>query len=169
MGGLGPAPLRPGDRLSTVDSLALPRRLDPAVLPDRGGIVRVVPGPRDDWFTAASRREFFGKPYTAAPDSDRAGVRLTGPRLIRAISGELPTEGMVTGAVQVPPSGEPIVLLAGHGPTGGYPVIGVVIRADLPTVGQLLPGRGIRFTPVTVERARAAYRDLRESLDRAIS
>jgi biotin-dependent carboxylase-like uncharacterized protein len=169
MGGLGPAPLRAGDRLSTVDPVGEPLRLDPAVLPDRGGIVRVVPGPRDDWFTVASRREFFGKPYTAGPDSDRSGVRLTGPRLIRSRPGELPTEGMVTGAVQVPPSGEPIVLLAGHGPTGGYPVIGVVIRADLPTVGQLLPGRGIRFTPVTVEQARTAYRELRVAIARAIS
>jgi biotin-dependent carboxylase-like uncharacterized protein len=168
MGGLGPRPLRAGDRMSTVDSMELPRQLDPAVLPDRGGIVRVVPGPRDDWFTAASRREFFGKPYTAAPDSDRAGVRLTGPRLVRSRTGELPTEGMATGAVQVPPSGQPIVLLAGHGPTGGYPVIGVVIRADLPTVGQLLPGRGVRFTPVTVEQARAAYRELRKALDHAV-
>lgn len=169
MGGLGPAPLRKGDRLSIVDMVTVPRRFDPTVLPVRGGIVRVVPGPRDDWFTAASRRAFFGKPYTVGPDSDRAGVRLTGPRLLRSRAGELPTEGMVTGAIQIPPAGEPIVLLAGHGPTGGYPVIGVVIRADLPTVGQLLPGHGIRFTPVTVEMARNSYTELRKSLARAVS
>jgi len=168
MGGLGPAPLTAGHTLLADPCLGVPRRLDPAALPDRGGVVRVVPGPRADWFTAASRRAFYAKPYTALPDSDRTGVRLTGAKLVRSRAGELPTEGMVTGAIQVPPSGDPIVLLAGHGPTGGYPVIGVVIRADLPVLGQLLPGQGVRFVPVTVEAARAAYVDLRAAMGRAI-
>jgi biotin-dependent carboxylase-like uncharacterized protein len=168
MAGLGPPVLRPGAVLSTVEQYAQSRILDPTRLPDRAGVVRVVPGPRADWFTAASRKAFYAKPYTALPDSDRTGVRLSGPRLVRCRAGELPTEGMVTGAIQVPPAGDPIVLLANHGTTGGYPVIGVVARADLPVLGQLRPGQGVRFVPVTREVALGAYVELLESMAAAI-
>jgi KipI family sensor histidine kinase inhibitor len=168
MAGLGPPALAAGAVLSTMDSGVRTRTLDYTRLPDRSGIVRVVPGPREDWFTTASRQAFYAKPYTAQPDSDRTGVRLSGPRLVRRIDAELPTEGMATGAIQVPPAGDPIVLLANHGPTGGYPVIGVVARADLPLLGQLRPGQGVRFVPVTRELALAAYVELLESLAASI-
>ena len=168
LSGLGPAPLAPGEVLSTVDQPAPRRMLDPRWLPQRDGVVRVVPGPRADWFTEASRRAFYAKPYTALSDSDRAGVRMVGPKLVRARRGELPTEGMAAGAIQVPPAGTPIVLLANHGATGGYPVIGVVARADLPVLGQLRPGQGVRFVPVDRDAALAAYAELRGALERAI-
>lgn len=168
LSGLGPPPLAPGDVLSTVDQAITPRSLDPRWLPQRDGVVRVVPGPRADWFTDASQRAFYAKPYTALPDSDRAGVRMAGPRLVRARRGELPTEGMAAGAIQVPPAGTPIVLLANHGATGGYPVIGVVARADLPMLGQLRPGQGVRFVPVDRDAALTAYAELRAALERAI-
>ncbi|GAA2215579.1 hypothetical protein GCM10009850_110470 [Nonomuraea monospora] len=146
LSGLGPEPLRAGTLLPvgrpegviSVD-LAPPPGPRPAV-------VRVLPGPRDDWFVPEAMAELCARPYQVTPDSNRVGVRLRGPRLERAKDGELPSEGMVTGAVQVPPSGQPIVFLADHPPTGGYPVIGVVPEADLPVIAQLRPGEEVRFT-----------------------
>ncbi|MGR6916017.1 5-oxoprolinase subunit C family protein [[Actinomadura] parvosata] len=146
LSGLGPAPLRAGTLLPvgppegkiSVD-LAPPPGPRPAVL-------RVLPGPRDDWFVPEAMAQLCGRPYTVTQDSNRVGVRLLGARLERAKEGELPSEGMVTGAVQVPPSGQPIVFLADHPPTGGYPVIGVVREADLPVLAQLRPGDEVRFT-----------------------
>jgi allophanate hydrolase subunit 2 len=75
---------------------------------------------------------------------------------------------MATGALQVPPDGAPILLLANHGATGGYPVIGVVVRADLPAAGQLRPGATVQFTVVERDQAVAAYLDLRAAADRAV-
>ncbi|MEP7022653.1 MAG: 5-oxoprolinase/urea amidolyase family protein [Actinomycetota bacterium] len=105
----------------------------------------VVPGPRDDWFTAAALEVLCGTDYTVRPASDRTGLRLDGPVLPRAIEGELDPEGMVTGALQVPPDGRPILLLAGHPVTGGYPVIAVVVSADIGKAAQLRPGQAVRF------------------------
>lgn len=164
LAGLGSGRLRAGTEISTVDCRVEPRILNHARLPDRGGIVRVVPGPRADWFTDASVRMFYAKPYTARPDSDRTGMRLAGPLLVRSRKEELPTEGMATGAIQVPPAGAPIVLLANHGTTGGYPVIGVVARADLPVIGQLRPGQGVHFVPVDRTAAVTAYAELLRSV-----
>lgn len=144
LSGLGPAPLKAGTLLPvgaahgeiTVD-------LAP-VAPPRDKVLRVVPGPRDDWF--AEPRELFAEPYEVTQDSNRVGVRLRGRELRRVREGELPSEGMVAGAIQVPPSGQPIVFLADHPPTGGYPVVGVVRARDLPLVAQLRPGERVRFS-----------------------
>ncbi|MFI7637586.1 biotin-dependent carboxyltransferase family protein [Nonomuraea sp. NPDC049400] len=146
LSGLGPEPLRAGTLLPVgppeggiaVD-LAPPPEPRPAVL-------RVTPGPRDDWFAPDALGVLCARPYTVSQDSNRVGVRLNGAELVRAREGELPSEGMVTGAIQVPPSGQPIVFLADHPPTGGYPVIGVVREADLPVAAQLRPGDEVRFT-----------------------
>ena len=83
--------------------------------------------------------------WTVSADSDRVGLRLTGPRLERARDDELPSEGLVPGAVQVPPDGAPVLFLADHPVTGGYPVLAVVVTADLPAAAQLRPGDGVRF------------------------
>ncbi|HEY9521913.1 MAG TPA: allophanate hydrolase subunit 2 family protein, partial [Thermopolyspora sp.] len=109
-------------------------------------VVRVLAGPRDDWFAPGALGVLCARPYAVSPDSNRVGVRLRGTALDRAWAGELPSEGMVGGAVQVPPDGLPIVFLADHPPTGGYPVIGVAVAADLPTLAQLRPGDRVRFT-----------------------
>ncbi|MEO3800307.1 biotin-dependent carboxyltransferase family protein [Nonomuraea sp. B1E8] len=120
---------------------------DLAPLPGpRPAVLRVLPGPRDDWFTRDATEALCAGPYVVSQDSNRVGVRLSGPELVRAMEGELPSEGMVAGAVQVPPSGQPIVFLADHPPTGGYPVIAVVTAADLPVAAQLRPGDEVRFT-----------------------
>lgn len=106
----------------------------------------VVPGPRADWFAADALDLLAGAPYTVAADSNRIGLRLTGARLERVRDQELPSEPMVLGAVQVPRNGQPVVFLADHPTTGGYPVIGVVLAESLATCAQLRPGDQIRFS-----------------------
>lgn len=122
-----------------------PRPLDTPRAP-RPGPLRVVPGPRDDWFASDALDVLCGSPYVVEADSNRVGLRLAGPELRRTRAGELASEGMVLGAVQVPPSGQPVVFLADHPPTGGYPVLGVVDAADLWQCAQLRPGDEVRFT-----------------------
>ncbi len=108
--------------------------------------LRVVPGPRDDWFTPAALRQLFETSWIVRPESDRIGVRLDGPRLQRARPGELPSEPTLPGALQVPPDGRPI-LFGPDGPvTGGYPVIAVVRDDDLDAAAQLRPGDPVTFT-----------------------
>ncbi|MFV6032978.1 biotin-dependent carboxyltransferase family protein [Streptomyces sp. NPDC056264] len=111
-------------------------------------VLRVRLGPRDDWFTAAALRTLVTRAYRVSSAGNRIGLRLDGPALERARHGELASEGMVLGAVQVPPDGRPVVFLADHPTTGGYPVVGVVREADLGRVAQAVPGTLVRFTPV---------------------
>jgi biotin-dependent carboxylase-like uncharacterized protein len=147
--GLGPAPLRAGDLLEigsvpavapdeplgTVPTTALP--LEP--------VLRVRAGPRDDWFTAAALEALCTEPWRVSSSSNRVGIRLEGPPLERARHDELLSEGLVTGALQVPASGHPILLMNDHPTTGGYPVIGVVRSDDLSLAGQLAPRQCVRF------------------------
>ncbi|MDP4508967.1 5-oxoprolinase subunit C family protein [Nonomuraea turcica] len=146
LSGLGPEPLRAGALLPVGRPEGV-IAVDLAPLPEpRSAVLRVLPGPRDDWFTPEALEHLCARPYTVSQDSNRVGVRLHGPELARAKEGELPSEGMVAGAIQVPPSGQPIVFLADHPPTGGYPVIGVVRGADLALAAQLRPGDEVWFT-----------------------
>jgi allophanate hydrolase subunit 2 len=103
-------------------------------------VLRVVLGPRADWFSTAVLAAFDGATYEVAAESNRIGLRLRGRPLERARAGELPSEGMVLGAVQVPPNGQPVVFLNDHPTTGGYPVVGVVLEDDLPVCAQARPG-----------------------------
>ncbi|WP_049575399.1 biotin-dependent carboxyltransferase family protein, partial [Nonomuraea sp. SBT364] len=147
LSGLGPPPLAAGTVLPVggADGLA-EVGVDLAPLPGPGpAVLRVWPGPRDDWFAEGALASLCGGPYVVSQDSNRVGVRLRGAELARSRKGELPSEGMVTGAVQVPPSGQPIVFLADHPPTGGYPVIAVVREADLGVAAQVRPGDVVRF------------------------
>jgi allophanate hydrolase subunit 2 len=109
--------------------------------------LRVLPGPRQDWFTDASARAFFEQEWTVTAQSNRVGVRLDGAPLERAKDGELTSEGTARGAIQVPASGLPVLFLADAPVTGGYPVIGVVVSADLDLAAQLPPGAAVRFVP----------------------
>ena len=148
--GLGPAPLRPGDLLpvgTAVPSPAGPPAAITRALPGGGqpAELRVIPGPRDDWFVPGALDLLCGDTYVVTPASDRTGLRLDGPALPRARDEELPSEGLVAGALQVPPGGRPILMLADHPATGGYPVIAVVASADLGLAAQLRPGSKIRF------------------------
>jgi KipI family sensor histidine kinase inhibitor len=145
---------------------------EPPRLDERAGIhsaraddatVRVILGPQDDHFGPEALAAFLGETYTLAPESDRVGCRLQGPRLAHRGVAEIVTDGMVPGCVQVPPDGQPIVMMAGGPTTGGYPKIATVVSADLPALAQLLPGEGrVRFRAVSVEEAQEAMRGARD-------
>jgi biotin-dependent carboxylase-like uncharacterized protein len=150
LSGLGPAPLRDGDSLPLgADSgrLPVPSTVDfvPFSSPPDAVVLRIRLGPRDDWFTEEAVELLCGTPYTLTPFENRVGARLAGAALPRAKAGELPSEGIVLGAVQVPSDGLPLVFLADHPTTGGYPVVGVVDAADLPLLAQARPGTTVRF------------------------
>ena len=150
LSGIGPEPLGVGTVLH-VDDEAGRGELRSADVPrfhshaPGGLVVRAVPGPRDDWFGPDGARVLAGVGWTVAGDSDRVGVRLAGPTVERARWEELPSEGVVRGAVQVPPSGQPLVFLADHPTTGGYPVAAVVLEEDCDRLAQARPGEGVRF------------------------
>lgn len=116
-----------------------------APLPDGDLVLRVRPGPREDWFAAGALEALCSAPYAVTADSNRVGMRLRGPTLERSRRGELPSEGMVRGALQVPPTGQPTLLLSDHPVTGGYPVIGVVVGADLDLAAQARPGQRLQL------------------------
>jgi antagonist of KipI len=118
-----------------------------------GVVLRAVPFADTDAFTAESRERFFREPYTAAPDSDRMGVRLAGPPLSLTVRTEMRSRGVLPGAVQVPSGGQPIVLGADCQTTGGYPVIAHVAAVDLPLLAQVRPGDRVRFRPVGLDEA----------------
>jgi biotin-dependent carboxylase-like uncharacterized protein len=151
--GLGPPPLRAGDRLSVgaqgVNAMQEP---EPPPQPSRpaDGPVEVVLGPRADWFEREAIDRLLGAEFVVTPASNRIGIRLSGPKLARARAGELPSEGVLCGAIQVPGDGQPIVLLADHPTTGGYPVIAVVVSRQRSSLGQLRPGQIVRFAAVSV-------------------
>jgi allophanate hydrolase subunit 2 len=109
-------------------------------------VLGVRPGPRADWFEPDACATLTRSTYTVAGESNRVGLRLDGPALARLRAGELPSEGLVLGSVQVPASGQPLVFLNDHPTTGGYPVIAVVDPADLWQCAQLRPGEQVRFT-----------------------
>ncbi|MEV3858315.1 biotin-dependent carboxyltransferase family protein [Streptomyces sp. NPDC050095] len=149
LSGLGPAPLAEGDLLP-VGRPAEPRPALPAAPPWTAPPAELILparlGPRADWFTPEAVRTFLTAAYTVSPHSNRIGLRTEGPSLERELTGELPSEGMVLGAVQVPPDGRPVVFLHDHPTTGGYPVIAVVPEEALAAAAQAVPGTPVRFT-----------------------
>jgi biotin-dependent carboxylase-like uncharacterized protein len=119
-----------------------------------GEHLRVVAGPQVAWFDDAGLEVFFGSRFRVDVASDRRGLRLAGPKVTHH-RGELPSQGVLPGAIQVPPDGQPIIL-GWDGPvTGGYPVIAAMIAADGPRLAQLKPGDAVRFVTIEVEAARA--------------
>ncbi|MGW0597868.1 5-oxoprolinase subunit C family protein [Streptomyces sp. NPDC002776] len=156
LSGLGPPPLADGMVLPLGRPAGLPARVDvaPQPSPPEELVLHVTLGPRDDWFTAEAVRTFTSRAYRVSPASNRIGLRTEGPALARSVPGELPSEGMVLGAIQVPPDGRPVVFLADHPTTGGYPMIAVVRPQDLPAAAQAVPGTPVRFTAVRGPRRR---------------
>ncbi|MGW2722495.1 5-oxoprolinase subunit C family protein [Streptomyces sp. NPDC001492] len=155
LSGLGPAPLTNGMVLPLGTPTHLHARVDvaPQPAPPAELVLRVTPGPRDDWFTPEALRTFTSRTYRVSAASNRIGLRTEGPALERALPGELPSEGMVLGAIQVPPDGRPVVFLADHPTTGGYPVIAVVHPQDLPAVAQAAPGTPVRFVAMRTRQS----------------
>jgi allophanate hydrolase subunit 2 len=121
-----------------------------------------VPGPQDDYFTHEGLKTFFSAEYEITAVSNRMGCRLRGPDVAHRDRTEIVSDGLVTGSVQVPGDGQPIVLMCDHHTTGGYPKIGTVIRADLPLLAQCLPKDRVRFREVSVAQAQAALRSQEE-------
>ncbi|KAB1904558.1 biotin-dependent carboxyltransferase family protein [Micromonospora sp. AMSO31t] len=145
LSGLGPPPLRDGDRLPLGVTTGPPAPVDLTVAPAVPAGLRLTlrPGPRQDWFTPAALDLLLRTAYAISPASNRVGARLVGAALPRAVAGELPSEGLVLGAVQVPPDGQPLIFLADHPTTGGYPVIGVV--EDVTPLAQARPATTVTF------------------------
>jgi biotin-dependent carboxylase-like uncharacterized protein len=150
LSGLGPAPLSVGDRLPVGDLRAEEPFVDVAPVrpPSPAPVLRVLSGPRRDWLEPAAWTALTTQEWTVTADSNRVGLRLSGPELTRARTDELPSEGLVPGALQVPPDGAPVLFLADHPVTGGYPVLAVVTTADLGAAAQLRPGDRLRFRPL---------------------
>lgn len=160
---LGPAPLTVGDVLPIgagpghgagaevgvgVGAWPVVDAVPPPLLPWPGDpvVLDVVPGPRDDWFTPDWRTTLTGQDFHVTPDSDRVGVRTTAAApLTRAVPHELPSEGVETGSLQVPPAGFPVLFLADHPVTGGYPVVAVLTPESVDRAAQLRPGDTLRF------------------------
>jgi biotin-dependent carboxylase-like uncharacterized protein len=126
---------------------------------------RVIAGPQNDYFSEAAIENFFRAEYRVGSGSDRTGMRLDGPQLDHLHGFDIASDATAPGAIQVPGSGQPIVLLADRQTTGGYPKIATVISADLPALGRLPIGARIAFAPVTLEEAEAARRKLVAEID----
>jgi biotin-dependent carboxylase-like uncharacterized protein len=119
-------------------------------LPPRGTLTLAVSaGPRHDWIAPEAWHTFTSATFAVSDRFDRIGVRFEGPALARTVTRELPSEGLIRGAIQVPPSGAPIAFLADHPTTGGYPVIGVIGDAATDLLAQVVPGQRVRFTDTT--------------------
>jgi len=148
LAGIGPAPLTDGQELPLGEPGQPPARLDlaPWPVPCDDPVLAITPGPRDDWFTPAALTLLTSQRWTVTPDSNRVGIRLAGRPLPRARADELPSEGTITGAVEVPPDGQPLIFLNDHPTTIGYPVIATVRPASLPACAQARPGQTVRFT-----------------------
>jgi allophanate hydrolase subunit 2 len=128
-------------------------------------IIDVILGPQTKYFTDESIQTFLSSEYSVSLTSDRMGYRLEGPPLTRRSNKELISEGMISGVIQVPADGQPIVMMADGPTTGGYPKIGTVVSADLPLLAQCTPKKSrIRFQEVTVEEAQKNYRVLMRGL-----
>ncbi len=158
LGGFQGRALRKGDRLAVGRSSAgRPRKqIRPEVLaiaaPRR--TLRVTRGPHSEWFEYATRRALASNPYSVTEEANRMGLRLSGPALTTRGIGQMITEGVSLGAIQVPPGGQPIILFVDQQTTGGYPILANVISADLAAIGQLQPRDVIRFEIVSFEQAR---------------
>lgn len=149
LGGIGPRPLTAGlvlplgaprPRFVAIDQAPVPS------MPDRIEL-RVLPGPRADRLGPGAFASLCAADWQVSGASNRVALRLVGPALAHADVGELPSEGLVRGAVQVPPDGQPVVFGPDHPTTGGYPVLAVVIDADLDAAAQAAPGTHVRFRP----------------------
>ena len=149
LSGLGPAPLQSGDVLPIGPPPAAFPDVDQAPTPALSGetlILHAMLGPRNDWLADAAA--LSATTWTTSSQSDRVGIRLEGEPLQRhssRMNEELPSEGVVRGAIQVPPGGQPVIFLADHPVTGGYPVVAVLVDEAIDQAAQAVPGQQIRI------------------------
>jgi biotin-dependent carboxylase-like uncharacterized protein len=172
-GGLEGRPLRKGDVLAAGPVEDAERLADRDFMPEAvpgyssPWRLRVVWGPQDDHFSEEGRQTFATAAFTVSPDSDRTGIRLKGPVVARkpGMEESIISEGILSGAIQVPGDGQPIIVL-GETASGGYRKIATVISADLPLLGQITPGDEVAFEAVTMEEAVQALREVERRLDK---
>ena len=168
LGGVEGRALRKGDVLKTgaASGSARQRRLSARALkelePRR--VLRVTPGSQSEWFSEAAKRLFYAGRYGVAEESNRMGIRLKGEAALQTPGGEMISEGVSLGAIQVPEGGQPIILFVEQQTTGGYPTIANVISADFHSLGQLRPRDEVRFERVDWETARNLLREQEEIL-----
>jgi antagonist of KipI len=165
MGPLGGRALRAGDVLPVGEARAVAgagtraeAAAAPLPVPAGGARVRVLPGPHEEMFTPAAHEKLFNGRFTITPQSNRMGYRLDGPAIAHRGPADILSDATAIGSIQVPASGQPILLMADRQTTGGYPKIATVIGADLPLAGQLAPGDWLEFRPCTRAAARDAAR-----------
>lgn len=154
MAKLGTAPLKPGDVFMIGDAAREPPAADMAPVATIGSGRLELPlilGPRDDWFEDRALEALAEHDFTVTSETDRVGARLQGPGLARRRAGELASEGVVLGALQIPTNGRPTLFLADHPVTGGYPVLGVVPQPWVDRASQAAPGQLVRFHPRRVD------------------
>lgn len=150
------------------------RKTEPEDFSAEEKIIRVVMGPQDDCFTEKGIDTFLTSVYTFTNESDRMGCRLQGMEIEHKNGGDIITDGIVFGAVQIPSHGQPIIMMADHQTTGGYTKIAAVISVDLPLVAQARPGQRVKFRRISIEEAQELYveekrrmKELKEEFDRA--
>jgi biotin-dependent carboxylase-like uncharacterized protein len=172
-GGFEGRMLRKGDILAAgpgadADRLA-GRSVEPGLVPLYASPwrLRIVWGPQDDHFPEAGRQTFATAAFTVSPDSDRTGIRLKGPVVARrpGVEESIISEGIVSGAIQIPGDGQPIIIL-GETASGGYRKIATVISADLPLLGQITPGDTVSFEAVSLDAAVQALREMEDKIDK---
>lgn len=171
LGGLNGRRLQRGDHVPLARESAeagaeraLARPLDPGL----DEPIHVMLGPQADYFTDEAIATFLSSEYTVSAQSDRMGFRLEGPAVPHAGGYDLVSDGIVFGAIQVPGSGRPIVLMADHQTTGGYPKIATVVSADIPVIGRRRPGRTLRFVAVDAREAARLRKKQESGIERAI-
>ena len=170
IGGLEGRKLEKGDVLPLRSVCDLPENLSRRCVSHRirrkkENTIRVILGPQEDFFTKEGLAAFLGTPYTVSKDFDRMGCRLEGQAIRHKTDGNIISDGIVNGAIQVPTTGQPIIMLAERQATGGYTKIATVICADLPVIGQCLPGDILRFQAVTIDEAHDLLRQQRARLE----
>lgn len=164
LGGPIPRPLRAGDSLTVgADPGGEDLSLPPAAAP--AGPIRVVLGPQDDFFSQAQIAEFLGAEWRVALASDRMGYRLDGPKIAATRGHNIVSDGIANGAIQIPGGGQPLVLLADRGTTGGYPKIACIATCDLGRFAQTPPGGTLRFEAIAIEAAQRLARDFEAAIE----
>lgn len=172
-GGFEGRTLQPGDTLYSLHPSSLPLALAGRRLPahkrpaySATPLIEVILGPQQEYFDAEGITTFLSSEYLVSPASDRMGYRLQGAAIAHNRGADIVTDGLVAGAVQVPSSGQPIIMMRECPTSGGYAKIAVVVSADLPLLAQCVPGGDarIRFVPTTVEAAQARYRQMLQCL-----
>ncbi len=163
LGGFSGRQLKPGDIIPTDESFVLPENLEKRELSqpsfEKNVTLRAIAGPQDDMFTENGINHFFNDEFKVSPTSDRMGIRLSGEPVETKNGSDIISDGIVSGSVQIPKDGNPIILIADHQTTGGYAKLATVISVDISKAAQLTPGCTVKFSRVTPKEAEKLYKE----------